>query len=171
LAEKDKEVQALRQLLANKDKIQAEVEENKANEIEDQKHAIALAAVLADKEQLRAELLAKESTMQELAQKLAESEAAGKVLQEMLDQQATERAEERATLKELKEQLKMHREQSETKIDKSAVEEELTCSICQELLCDAQTLDCSHSFCAECLAQWRKHKQVRQILYINLRFA
>ena len=38
---------------------------------------------------------------------------------------------------------------------------ELTCSICQELFDHAQTLQCEHSFCEDCIYQWTNHKKVR----------
>jgi len=38
------------------------------------------------------------------------------------------------------------------------MEEELQCSICTELLIEATSLNCSHSFCAFCLKEWKKNK-------------
>ncbi|XP_071481888.1 E3 ubiquitin-protein ligase RNF8-like [Diadema antillarum] len=39
------------------------------------------------------------------------------------------------------------------------MENELQCSICSELFIQATTLNCSHSFCAYCIAAWLKRKR------------
>jgi len=38
------------------------------------------------------------------------------------------------------------------------MEDELKCSICTELLIEATNLNCSHSFCAYCIQEWKKTK-------------
>ena len=40
-----------------------------------------------------------------------------------------------------------------------SVDDELTCSICQELFVSAATLPCAHSFCEMCLRSWFKTKK------------
>ncbi|KAL0478963.1 hypothetical protein AKO1_007853 [Acrasis kona] len=40
------------------------------------------------------------------------------------------------------------------------IEQEFTCAICQELIVSATTLQCSHTFCKPCLAEWIKQKKV-----------
>ncbi|XP_034241455.1 ERC protein 2-like isoform X2 [Thrips palmi] len=40
----------------------------------------------------------------------------------------------------------------------SLVEEELQCSICNELLVAAVTINCAHSFCKHCLGEWKKQR-------------
>ncbi|KAG7163731.1 E3 ubiquitin-protein ligase rnf8-A-like 1 [Homarus americanus] len=39
------------------------------------------------------------------------------------------------------------------------LENELQCSICNELLITAITLNCSHTFCKYCIDRWKKNKQ------------
>jgi len=38
--------------------------------------------------------------------------------------------------------------------------EELSCSICQELIVSAMTLGCSHSFCESCITTWLNQKMI-----------
>ncbi|CAH0549626.1 unnamed protein product [Brassicogethes aeneus] len=42
----------------------------------------------------------------------------------------------------------------------NVIEDELTCSICSELFIKAVTLNCSHSFCKQCIEMWKKNKKI-----------
>jgi len=42
---------------------------------------------------------------------------------------------------------------------KDDLEEEFTCTICQELILSAATLECSHSFCQYCIGNWLERKK------------
>jgi len=43
---------------------------------------------------------------------------------------------------------------------KENLEEKLTCSICTDWFCEPVTLDCSHSFCTNCLADYLREQEV-----------
>jgi len=45
-------------------------------------------------------------------------------------------------------------------VDHHEFVEELTCSICQELVVSAMTLGCSHSFCELCITTWLSQKMI-----------
>ncbi|XP_058793289.1 LOW QUALITY PROTEIN: E3 ubiquitin-protein ligase RNF8-like, partial [Phymastichus coffea] len=57
--------------------------------------------------------------------------------------------------------LSYKNEKEETVIDKvnNIMDENLTCSICSELLVKAMTLNCSHTFCWFCIDSWIKRKR------------
>lgn len=40
-----------------------------------------------------------------------------------------------------------------------AMDKELLCSICSDLLCNTVTLNCKHSFCKACLSEWKEKKK------------
>lgn len=42
----------------------------------------------------------------------------------------------------------------------SALEEEITCVICQDLVLHATTLHCSHTFCRSCIQKWLQKSQI-----------
>jgi len=44
-------------------------------------------------------------------------------------------------------------------LQKNDVAEEFTCSICQELMLCAMTIECSHSFCSPCISNWLERKK------------
>ncbi|XP_014877130.1 tripartite motif-containing protein 35-like [Poecilia latipinna] len=44
----------------------------------------------------------------------------------------------------------------------SRLEEDLCCSVCQEVFKDSLVLSCSHSFCKECLKSWWREKPSRE---------
>jgi len=74
--------------------------------------------------------------------------------------------EERLEQERRKLQEELQRQQNEMEslkketIDRKALEEEFTCIICQELMVHASTLECSHSFCSECLEEWLNQKKI-----------
>ncbi|XP_028296123.1 E3 ubiquitin-protein ligase rnf8-like isoform X3 [Gouania willdenowi] len=59
--------------------------------------------------------------------------------------------------KEEKEKARAQKEEVVTHVTE-VLENELQCIICSELLIEAVTLGCSHSFCKYCIQQWRKKK-------------
>ncbi|XP_046396810.1 E3 ubiquitin-protein ligase rnf8-B-like [Ischnura elegans] len=53
--------------------------------------------------------------------------------------------------------------QEKTEIPQSvaeAMESELLCSVCNDMLVKAITLNCSHTFCEACLEQWKKKNKI-----------
>ncbi|KAH3767545.1 E3 ubiquitin-protein ligase RNF8 [Pelomyxa schiedti] len=50
--------------------------------------------------------------------------------------------------------LLLHKTIAEDYIPRSTLESEFTCSVCRDLFIDPCTLECSHSFCAECIEHW-----------------
>lgn len=127
----------------------------------------------AKEEAMIAEMKAKEealkSTNQLLEEKLKNAEKSNRtfdeelqLLRRTLEQKNQADESDRKMLKDLQDQLKHARDQlqksSSEYIERSSFEEEFTCSICQELLLDACTLECAHSFCSACLEDWKKRK-------------
>jgi hypothetical protein len=58
-----------------------------------------------------------------------------------------------ADTKNLVKKIKDTSKQEETLL-RSEIEEDFTCSICQDLLLNTHMLECSHSFCKDCLMMW-----------------
>eukprot|EP01012_Entosiphon_sulcatum_P046107 TRINITY_DN617_c0_g1_i1.p1 TRINITY_DN617_c0_g1~~TRINITY_DN617_c0_g1_i1.p1 ORF type:complete len:209 (+),score=17.35 TRINITY_DN617_c0_g1_i1:117-743(+) len=50
----------------------------------------------------------------------------------------------------------------------SELEEEACCSICTELLLEAATLPCSHTFCSDCLQRWLVQQTVCPVCRSNV---
>lgn len=162
------------ELLKKKEEIERkEREKMEAIERERQLRLKSETEAKANQEALVAQLKAKEELMKEQTNLLEEKY---KTQQYTFDQElqtlrrsleekelaAAQAEADRKMMKELQQKYKQASEQLEKTsaeyVERSEFEEELTCSICQELLLDAQTLECAHSFCASCLAEWRKHK-------------
>jgi E3 ubiquitin-protein ligase RNF8 len=61
---------------------------------------------------------------------------------------------------ELEIKEKQLQEISANSITKDDLQEEFTCSICQELILCAMTIECSHSFCNTCISDWLERKKV-----------
>jgi len=61
--------------------------------------------------------------------------------------------------RQLEEKERAILEMKSNTIDKSAFEEDFTCTICQELILTATTLECSHSFCKYCISNWLDRKR------------
>ncbi|XP_037101437.1 E3 ubiquitin-protein ligase rnf8 isoform X2 [Syngnathus acus] len=57
-----------------------------------------------------------------------------------------------------KEKARAQKEEVVTQVT-TTLENELQCIICSELLIEAVTLNCAHSFCCYCIKQWRKKKE------------
>ncbi|KAM6947442.1 nuclear factor 7, ovary-like [Lycodopsis pacificus] len=51
----------------------------------------------------------------------------------------------------------------------SRSEEDLSCSVCQDIFKDPVVLSCSHSFCRDCLKNWWAEKQTRECPVCNRR--
>ncbi|KAL6077471.1 E3 ubiquitin-protein ligase rnf8 [Balamuthia mandrillaris] len=70
----------------------------------------------------------------------------------------TKESEYEAEKRKLQEELEKQRSEAEALKEKSIckdeLEEEFTCSICQGLMIHATALECSHTFCGECLSNW-----------------
>ena len=47
-----------------------------------------------------------------------------------------------------------------TFLNTDELEEEASCAICTELLMEAVTLKCTHTFCAECLRRWFRQQPI-----------
>ena len=64
----------------------------------------------------------------------------------------------------LKEELEVNQkklqEMSNSVISRDDLQEEFTCTICQELILCAMTIECSHSFCSTCISPWLDKKKV-----------
>jgi late competence protein required for DNA uptake (superfamily II DNA/RNA helicase) len=69
-----------------------------------------------------------------------------------------------ADTKNLVKKIKDTSKQEETLL-RSEIEEDFTCSICQDLLLNAHMLECSHSFCKDCLMMWLIKKKVRAVVW------
>ncbi|KAI4877556.1 hypothetical protein NFI96_028583 [Prochilodus magdalenae] len=59
--------------------------------------------------------------------------------------------------KEEKEKARAQKEEVVTQMTE-VLENELQCIICSELFIEAVTLNCAHSFCRHCIADWRRRK-------------
>ncbi|XP_071442343.1 E3 ubiquitin-protein ligase rnf8-like [Hetaerina americana] len=90
----------------------------------------------------------------------SENEHLMKELKEMkaaLKKALTEKCEAEFKMARVAEELKLIQDLSENgNVIGEIVENELQCSVCSELIIDAITLDCSHTFCHHCLVQWKK---------------
>ncbi|XP_029352299.1 E3 ubiquitin-protein ligase rnf8 isoform X2 [Echeneis naucrates] len=64
---------------------------------------------------------------------------------------------EEALQEEEKEKAKAQKEEVVTQVTE-VLENELQCIICSELFIEAVILNCAHSFCCDCIKQWRKKK-------------
>lgn len=154
---------------------QAEIEQREAKmmaEIEEERARRALieTEAKAKEEALVAQMQAKEESLRQQASLLEEQLSKDRhtfdqevqLLRRTLEEREQADAGDRTMMKELQAQLQQAKSQmaksSSEYIERSAFEDEFTCSICQELLLDARTLDCAHTFCATCLEEWRKQK-------------
>ena len=63
----------------------------------------------------------------------------------------------KAMEKELQDRKK---EMESATIQRTDLEEEFMCAICHCIMLAATTLECSHSFCSECLEDWMVQKKV-----------
>jgi len=60
-------------------------------------------------------------------------------------------------------ELELQKSQEKIKSDiisKKELAQEFMCSICQEMLFDATMLQCSHTFCRDCVSSWLKENKV-----------
>eukprot|EP01122_Echinamoeba_exundans_P008997 TRINITY_DN3082_c0_g2_i1.p1 TRINITY_DN3082_c0_g2~~TRINITY_DN3082_c0_g2_i1.p1 ORF type:complete len:536 (-),score=99.20 TRINITY_DN3082_c0_g2_i1:91-1698(-) len=165
LESKDAEFQRRQEEIEKQEKMMFE----KIEEARKERERIASTAK-ANEEALIAQMKAKEETLKEQAKLLEEKLQNEKrtfdeeiqLMRRKLDEHEKADLSDRTLLKQLQEQLKNAREELEKSsteyIERSSFEEEFTCSICQELLLDARTLECAHSFCSSCLDDWRKQK-------------
>ncbi len=75
-----------------------------------------------------------------------------------------EQSQHEAIVKELQSQLEAQkqavRDTPRNSFPIEDIEKEFTCAICHELIVNAATLQCSHTFCKPCLAEWMKQKKV-----------
>lgn len=55
--------------------------------------------------------------------------------------------------------LRPQRRRSVVQLDVAELHSELTCSICQDWLVHAATIECSHTFCWSCINTWMCHKR------------
>jgi len=46
-------------------------------------------------------------------------------------------------------------------VDLQELQAELVCSVCQDWIVHASSLECGHSFCRECIDQWLTGKKIR----------
>lgn len=80
-----------------------------------------------------------------------------------------------ASRQKLEQELQLKQQAIETMskdvIHTNDLEEEFTCTICQELILCAMTLECSHSFCNGCITGWLDKKKVGRITAFIFLFA
>lgn len=67
-------------------------------------------------------------------------------------------AQLQAERNKMKEEIQRRRLQSRNTLTVSELHSELACSICQDWLVHAATVDCSHTFCTSCIETWLLHK-------------
>ncbi|PRP83035.1 hypothetical protein PROFUN_09890 [Planoprotostelium fungivorum] len=96
--------------------------------------------------------------MAELQEKLAKNE-------ELVEGHTKSLAETQKQASDLAEKLaekdkKLAEIKELTENEKKAMEEEFSCIVCQELIMTAMTLECSHSFCQQCLSSWMLTKKM-----------
>lgn len=95
----------------------------------------------------------------------AEREAMQKQINQFQSMLNEERIDFQKRLKEAEERIEILKQQPTTSSSRNAfpiedIEQEFTCAICQELIVNATTLQCSHTFCKPCLAEWIKQKKI-----------
>ncbi|XP_071962766.1 uncharacterized protein [Antedon mediterranea] len=140
---KEKEKQMLEELTVQKEKLLAEkkmVEENLQKEMErklDEKNKDLQSKLEEEKLKLETVITNKQREFETLQTELVESK----------------REQENQKL-----YLEMAKQETYEKVS-DVMESELQCSICAELLIQATTLNCSHSFCHLCIMEWFKKKK------------
>jgi len=78
--------------------------------------------------------------------------AAKKAAEEKAELHQIEKNQELERLKQQLERAEAQRNRVED--DRKQLAEEFSCSVCSELFVEACTLDCTHSFCNECILTW-----------------
>ncbi|XP_049612562.1 E3 ubiquitin-protein ligase rnf8 isoform X2 [Syngnathus scovelli] len=81
-----------------------------------------------------------------------------KQLENTLQEILLDKNKELEVTKAEKEKARAQKEEVVTQVT-TTLENELQCIICSELLIEAVTLNCAHSFCCYCIKQWRKKKE------------
>ncbi|XP_041354373.1 E3 ubiquitin-protein ligase RNF8-like [Gigantopelta aegis] len=123
-------------LLSEKQRVEERLQNEMAKALEE-KDKLLETELLQQKEQLDKVLEKKE-----LEQKVLESQ--------LLDTKAESEKQKESVLQAREDVLSNFAELMET---------ELQCSICNELFVQATSLNCSHAFCALCIANWMKRKK------------
>ncbi|XP_046396627.1 E3 ubiquitin-protein ligase RNF8-like isoform X2 [Ischnura elegans] len=62
------------------------------------------------------------------------------------------------------------REENNKSLLNEVMENELQCSICNEIIMDAVTISCSHSYCSQCLITWRRNQNICPMCRKNITY-
>lgn len=108
----------------------------------------------SEKNRLIAELKAKEGLLEQY-RSVEENQRQLEDCLEELRKQITEKDDQLSQQKEVTKQVEMDAKQTIV----SAMEDEFTCVICQELFISATILPCAHTFCQLCICGWMKKKK------------
>jgi E3 ubiquitin-protein ligase RNF8 len=108
----------------------------------------------SEKNRLIAELKAKEGLLEQY-RSVEENQRQLEDCLEELRKQITEKDDQTQQQKEVTKQVEMDAKQTIV----SAMEDEFTCVICQELFISATILPCAHTFCQLCICGWMKKKK------------
>eukprot|EP00743_Colponemidia_sp_Colp-15_P014480 GILK01017150.1.p1 GENE.GILK01017150.1~~GILK01017150.1.p1 ORF type:complete len:490 (+),score=96.71 GILK01017150.1:62-1531(+) len=154
---------------AKRPKIATEIETSKTSSSSQPVPALAetdLTAKFAELERKQQELAERERRMHEAAAQL-ELQLRDQEAQKVAMQLKIQESEEREQRERAEKEKEREKERIETQLKLSQerqahleeLENELMCSICHDWLVVACTLECSHTFCRECLESWMKHKR------------
>eukprot|EP00742_Colponemidia_sp_Colp-10_P011872 GILJ01013253.1.p1 GENE.GILJ01013253.1~~GILJ01013253.1.p1 ORF type:complete len:493 (+),score=75.66 GILJ01013253.1:901-2379(+) len=155
---------------AKRPRIATEVETSKTSKTSSSSQPVLaetdLTAKFAELERKQQELTERERRMHVAAAQL-ELQLRDQEVQRVAMQLKIQESEEREQRERAEKEKEREKERIETQLKMSQerqvhfeeLENELMCSICHDWLVVACTLECSHTFCRECLESWMKHKR------------
>eukprot|EP01117_Protostelium_nocturnum_P016958 TRINITY_DN6807_c1_g1_i1.p1 TRINITY_DN6807_c1_g1~~TRINITY_DN6807_c1_g1_i1.p1 ORF type:complete len:374 (-),score=142.24 TRINITY_DN6807_c1_g1_i1:32-1153(-) len=158
----------LEEEVKKKQKLEEELQriQNLQSELENNKNQLAEEAIRLQKkkeeieEKEREEKEVNDRKEKEIRQLHKQNSKTIEELQRLQESQKALEDEKNRILREQQEKVEESeriKKQLEEKIQKEEeLEEEITCLICSDLIAIARTLQCSHSFCGNCIHQWIK---------------